>query len=319
MNVFRSTDTLPAFKNAVVTIGTFDGVHAGHQKIIRQLKAEAARVGGETVIISFHPHPRMVIATGRTPLQLITTIDEKIALLEKNGIDNLVIVPFTEAFSQQAPEEYIEHFLYKKFQPHTVIIGYDHRFGQARKGDYKLLETYAPLLGFELKEIPAEVISDSTVSSTRIREAILHGEIELANALLGYDYFFDGTVIEGNKLGRTLGYPTANLQIIQEEKLIPGNGVFAVTLHIGRPDAEGYITWDATTHRGMMNIGVRPTVDGTKRTIEVNIFDFEENIYGSTLRVQVKKFLRGEHRFNGLEALKAQLALDKEQTLAFFR
>lgn len=308
MKVYHSTEQMPVFRNAVVTIGTFDGVHIGHQQILTQLKQEAARIHGETVIVTFHPHPRKVVAAGQTPVFLINTIEEKIELLERNGIHNLVIVPFTESFSQQSPEEYIEHFLIEKFHPHTVIIGYDHRFGKGRAGDYKLLEDYSSRLSFDLKEIPAHVIDDSTVSSTRIREAILGGDIELAKSLLGYDFFFEGKVVEGNKLGRTLGYPTANLQTGMEEKLVPGNGVYAVTVVL--PSGE--------KKQGMMNIGVRPTVDGTKRMIEVNIFDFNEDIYGSTLRVYVQKYLRGEQKFNGLDALKQQLAIDKEQSLQFF-
>ncbi|MGN6417444.1 MAG: bifunctional riboflavin kinase/FAD synthetase [Pseudobacter sp.] len=308
MKVYHSTEQMPAFRNAVVTIGTFDGVHIGHQQILAQLKQEAARIQGETVIITFHPHPRKVVAAGQTPVFLINTIGEKIELLEKNGIDNLVIVPFTEEFARQTPEEYCEHFLIEKFHPHTVIIGYDHRFGQGRKGDYKLLEVYSDKLGFELKEIPAHVINESTVSSTRIREAILNGEIGLAKSLLGYDFFFEGKVVEGNKLGRTLGYPTANLQVAIEEKLVPGNGVYAVTVALP----------DGTQKNGMMNIGVRPTVDGKKRMIEVNIFDFDKDIYGSTLRVYVKKYLRGEKKFDGLDALKQQLTMDKSASLAYF-
>lgn len=308
MKVYQSTEQMPAFRNAVVTIGTFDGVHIGHQQILSQLKQEAARIQGETVIITFHPHPRKVVAAGQTPVFLINTIEEKIELLEKNGIDNLVIVPFTGVFSQQTPEDYIENFLIEKFHPHTVIIGYDHRFGQGRKGDYKLLEVYNAKKDFELKEIPAHVINESTVSSTRIREAVLHGDIELAKQLLGYDFFFEGKVVEGNKLGRTLGYPTANLQVAIEEKLVPGNGVYAVTVALS----------DGTEKNGMMNIGIRPTVDGTKRMIEVNIFDFDKDIYGTILRVYVKKYLRGEQKFSGLDALKEQLTIDKAQSLAFF-
>ncbi|QEC43735.1 bifunctional riboflavin kinase/FAD synthetase [Pseudobacter ginsenosidimutans] len=308
MKVYHSTEQMPVFRNAVVTIGTFDGVHIGHQQILTQLKQEAERIQGETVIITFHPHPRKVVAAGQAPVYLINTIEEKIELLERNGIDNLVIVPFTESFSQQTPEEYCEHFLIEKFHPHTVIIGYDHRFGKGRKGDYKLLEDYSARLGFELKEIPAHVINESTVSSTRIREAVLGGDIGLARSLLGYDFFFEGKVVEGNKLGRTLGYPTANLQLTTEEKLVPGNGVYAVTVVL--PSGE--------TKQGMMNIGVRPTVDGTKRMIEVNIFDFNQDIYGSVLRVYVQKYLRGEQKFNGLDALKQQLAIDKENVLRFF-
>jgi riboflavin kinase / FMN adenylyltransferase len=306
MKVYFSTETIPAFKKAVVTIGTFDGVHTGHKSILEQLKREAARIGGETVIITFHPHPRKVIVSGQPAIHLINTIDEKIELLEKNGIDHLVVVPFTDDFSQQSPEEYIEKFLVEKFHPHTVIIGYDHRFGKNRLGDYKLLEEYSARLGFNLMEIPAHVINDNTVSSTRIREAVLHGNTDVANTLLGYDFFFEGTVVDGNKLGRTLGYPTANLRIENAEKLVPGNGIYAVELEIkGRP---GRL-------KGMMSIGIRPTIGGTDRVIEVNIFDFNEDIYGATVRVYIRKYLRSEVKFNGLDALVEQLGKDKEDTL----
>lgn len=333
MKVYFSIDTIPAFKKAVVTIGTFDGVHTGHNSILEQLKREATRIGGETVIITFHPHPRKVIITGQPGIQLINTIDEKIELLDKNGINHLVVVPFTDEFAQQSPEAYIEQFLVEKFHPHTVIIGYDHRFGKNRQGDFKLLEAYSARLGFNLMEISPHVINDNTVSSTRIREAVLQGNIERANTLLGYDFFFEGTVVDGNKLGRTLGYPTANLHIENEEKLIPGNGIYAVEAEIRSRKAEketsngqsamGKVYQEAssplTIHhsrlKGMMSIGIRPTIGGTDRVIEVNIFDFNEDIYGATLRVYVKKYLRPEVKFNGLEALVEQLAKDKEDTL----
>jgi riboflavin kinase/FMN adenylyltransferase len=326
MKVYFSTETIPAFKKAVVTIGTFDGVHTGHKSILEQLKREAARIGGETVIITFHPHPRKVIVSGQPAIHLINTIDEKIELLHRNGIDHLVVVPFTDDFSQQSPSAYIEKFLVEKFHPHTVIIGYDHRFGHNRQGDYKLLEEYSARLGFNLMEIPAHVINDNTVSSTRIREAVLHGNTDVANTLLGYDFFFEGTVVDGNKLGRTLGYPTANLQIENAEKLIPGNGIYAVELEIRsrkedsipgveRPEVYSPVIIDHTRLKGMMSIGIRPTIGGTNRVIEVNIFDFNQDIYGATVRVYIKKYLRSEVKFNGLEALIEQLGKDKEDTL----
>jgi riboflavin kinase/FMN adenylyltransferase len=254
-----------------------------------------------------------VIVSGQPGIQLINTIDEKIELLEKNGIDHLVVVPFTDDFAKQSPEAYIEQFLVEKFHPHTVIIGYDHRFGKNRQGDYKLLEEYSARLGFNLMEIPAHLINDNTVSSTRIREAVLQGNTDVANTLLGYDFFFEGTVVDGNKLGRTLGYPTANLRIENEEKLIPGNGIYAVLVEIRSKKSEVGNT--SYLMKGMMSIGIRPTIGGTDRVIEVNIFDFNEDIYGATLRVYVKKYLRPEVKFNGLEALVEQLARDKEDTL----
>lgn len=307
MKVYYSSDDLPVFSKAVVTIGTFDGVHRGHQQILEQLKREAARIGGETVIITFHPHPRKVVATNQ-PIYLINTIEEKIELLGKMGIDHLVVVPFTAEFSQQTPEDYIEKFLVRKFHPHIIIIGYDHRFGQGRKGDYKLLEALSPKYGYHLVEISAQVINENTVSSTLIRDAVLKGDITAANALLGYDFFFDGLVIDGKKLGRALGYPTANLQIEKEEKLVPGNGIYVVQVGL-----------EGKMYGGMMSIGVRPTIGVTGRTIEVNIFEFDEEIYGQRLRVYVKKYLREEMKFNNLEELKEQLAVDKRDSEAFLK
>jgi len=302
MQVHTQINNLAVFRNAVVTIGTFDGVHTGHQQIIAQLKEEAHAIGGETVIITFHPHPRKVVA--HKEVFVLNTLDEKIELLREKGIDHLVVVPFDERFASQSAKEYVEHFLFEKFHPHTVIIGYDHRFGHGRQGDYHLLEDFGKQLGFLVKEIPEHVLNNITVSSTKIREALLNSDVETANNYLGYDYFFEGLVIEGNKLGRTLGYPTANLQIETPEKLIPGNGVYAVIASV-----------DKSTYKAMMNIGVRPTVDGKKRMIEVNLFDFNQDIYGKTLRVYIKKYLRGEVKFNGLEELKNQLGIDKESTL----
>lgn len=302
MQVHTHIDQLPVFRNAVVTIGTFDGVHTGHQQIIAQLKEEAQAIGGETVIITFHPHPRKIVA--HKEVFILNTLREKTELLREKGIDHLVVVPFDEQFASQGAQEYVEHFLWQKFHPHTVIIGYDHRFGHGRQGDYHLLEDFGKQLGFLVKEIPEHVLNNITVSSTKIREALLNSDIATANNYLGYNYFFEGTVIEGNKLGRTLGYPTANLQIESTEKLIPGNGVYAVIAAV-----------EQSTYKAMMNIGVRPTVDGKKRMIEVNLFDFNQDLYGKNLRVYIKYYLRGEVKFNGLEELKNQLSIDKESAL----
>jgi riboflavin kinase/FMN adenylyltransferase len=309
MRVHRElAGSLPEFNKAVVTIGTFDGVHLGHKQIIAQLKEEALQTGGETVIITFHPHPRKIVSSVPGDIKLLNTLDEKIALLEAAGIDHLVVVPFDHAFANQTAEQYVTDFLYKYFKPHTVIIGYDHRFGKGRVGDYHLMESYGQSLGFRVREISEELMNEVVISSTRIRKAITANDIETANGFLGYAYFFQGTVIEGNKLGRTLGYPTANLHIASEEKLIPGNGVYAVTVSRKQPAGSGY---GESLLKGMMNIGVRPTVDGKKRVIEVNIFDFGETIYGQSLQVHVHHYLRGEVKFNGLEELKLQLEKDK--------
>lgn len=328
MKVYYSIDNMPAFKRAVLTIGTFDGVHLGHQQILDQLKQEARRIAGETVIITFHPHPRKVVSGQQPAFHLLTTIEERIELLDKNGIDHLVVVPFTPAFAQQTPEEYIEHFLIEKFHPHTIIIGYDHRFGQGRTGNYKLLEAYSERSGFRLMEIPGHVIDENTVSSTRIRQALLESQIGQANTLLGYDFFFEGTVVEGNQLGRVLGYPTANLRIENEEKLVPGNGIYVVEaeLRSQKSEAGGQMSNTQTSDlrpqtsvfRGMMSIGIRPTITDNRRTIEVNLFDFNADIYGCTLRVYVKQYIRAEKKFDGLEALKVALANDKQVSLRYF-
>src|SRR5690349_13670739 len=227
MHVHRDISALPLFRNAVVTIGTFDGVHLGHRQIIRQLKEEAARIQGETVIITFHPHPRKVVSSPNAGIHLLTTPDEKAALLEQEGIDHLVVVPFTESFSRQSATDYVNEFLIRYFHPHTLIIGYDHKFGRGREGDFHLLEKFSAEKGFKLIEIPQHVLHASAISSTRIREALLATHISEANELLGYAYFLNGVVVSGNKLGRTIGYPTANLNI-DPEKLIPGNGVYVV-------------------------------------------------------------------------------------------
>lgn len=306
MKVHRDIENLPAFRNAVITIGTFDGVHMGHRQIINKLKDEASAINGETVIITFHPHPRKVIASTILGVRLINTLDEKLQLLEQLGIDHVVVVPFTDAFANQPAEDYIKNFLIEKFHPHTIIIGYDHRFGKERKGDYLLLEKKAPEYGYVLKEIPKHVVDEISISSTKIREALLEGKIEIADKLLGYEFFFSGVVVHGDKLGRKLGYPTANLKIPDEEKITPGNGIYAV---YAQP--EGY----DNRLKGMMSIGFRPTVDGKKRVIEVNIFDFDKEIYDETLKVYVKKYLREELKFNGLEELIKQIGQDKIESM----
>lgn len=320
MQVHRDINNLPLFRNAVITIGTFDGVHTGHLQIINQLKKEAEQVDGETVIITFDPHPRMIISKkdiSKEPVKLLNTLPEKIELLQKQNIDHLVIVPFTLEFSEQSAEEYIKNFLVEKFHPHSLIIGYDHRFGNNRQGDYKLLEAYQSTFNFNVKEIPEHVLHHIIISSTRIRHALEEKDINTANEYLGYTYFFEGKVIEGDKLGRTIGYPTANIEITDKNKLIPANGVYAVELvnYILPDNSILHPTSDIPHLKGMMNIGFRPTVGGIKKIIEVNIFDFDQLIYNQGIRVYVKYFLRDEIKFDGLEALKKQLAIDKINAL----
>ena len=301
MQVHRNTEHLPLFRNAVLTIGTFDGVHTGHQQVIAQMKKRALEVDGETVIITFDPHPRTVVRAS-DDIRLINTLDEKIELLAGKGIDHLVIITFTEQFAQLTAEEYLSQFLIRFFHPHTLIIGYDHRFGKGRSGNYELLKRQSAFYHFHLMEIPPHLLNSISVSSTRIREAVASGDMESARNLLGYRFFFSGQVTAGNQTGRRIGYPTANLVIAEKFKMIPGDGVYAVDITVSdEPNL---------TYRGMMNIGYRPTVDGTRKTVEVHIFDFDRTIYGRSLKVIVKKFLRSEKKFNQLEELKAQLALD---------
>ena len=306
MKVHYDIENLPVFQNAIITIGTFDGVHMGHRQIIDKLKTEAKANNGETVIITFHPHPRKVVSSTILGIRLINTLSEKIELIEQLGIDHLVIVPFTDAFANQPAEDYVKNFLIDKFHPHTIIIGYDHHFGRDRLGNYLLLEEKATEYKFQLKEIPKHILENISISSTNIREAILHSDIATADKLLGYEFFFSGIVVHGDKLGRKLGYPTANLKIQDEEKITPGNGIYAVYAQ----------TQDSTERKkGMMSIGFRPTVDGKKRVIEVNIFDFDDEIYDQTLKVFVKKYLRKEIKFDGLDALVEQIGLDKIESL----
>jgi riboflavin kinase / FMN adenylyltransferase len=304
MKVYRDINSLPVFTNAVITTGSFDGVHTGHVQIIEQLIKEAKKINGTPVLITFYPHPKQVVQMKEKALYILNTPEEKYELLQLKGIENIVVVPFDKDFSQLSAQEYVSNFLVAKFHPAIIVVGYDHRFGNNREGNFDLLKSKETEYNFEVKEIPEHVLKNITISSTKIRAAMLEGDIEKAASYLGYHYYFSGTVIQGNKLGRTIGYPTANLQIQDEYKLVPANGVYAVDVQLG-----------SRKLKGMMNIGIRPTVDGTKRVIEVNIFNFDEDIYGQTLKVTLKKNLRLEVKFAGLEELKAQLAKDKEHAM----
>ncbi len=306
MQIHQDISKLPEFKNAVITIGTFDGVHLGHHQIIDSLKVEALKVNGESVIVTFHPHPRKIISSTITGLRLINTLTERIELFEKTGIDHLVVVPFTDYFANQTAEEYIQEFLVTKFQPHTIILGFDHHFGKDRTGDYTLLLNKKAIYNYTLKEIPEHILNTIKVSSTNIRNAILQGHIEEANSLLGYHFFFEGEVFHGNKIGRKIGYPTANLKSTDEEKIALGDGIYAV-----------YTEVEGNSYKGMMSIGFRPTINGKTRVTEVNIFNFDKDIYGQSIRVIVKKYLRAEVKYNNLEELTLQLHKDKEESLRF--
>jgi len=303
MKVHNDLSSLPHFKNAIVTMGAFDGVHKGHQQIIQRMKQLALNEQGETIIITFHPHPRKVISSVPGEIKQLTNIKERIQLLEAAGIDHLVIINFDYQFSNRTAEQYVEDFLYQYFKPNTVIVGYDHHFGKGRNGNIELLKTMGARLHFKVEEINEQLVQNEIISSTLIRNYISDQQIKKANDLLGYAYQFEGFVVRGNQLGRTIGYPTANLHINDEEKLIPANGVYAVK-----------VKGACTNHElleGMMNIGIRPTVDGQKKVIEVNIFNFDQDIYEQYLTVLVYEFIRGEVKFNGLDALKNQLHQDK--------
>ena len=307
MNIYRDITELPLFKNAIITIGTFDGVHNGHRQILNQLIEEANEVDGTPVVITFYPHPKQIVGNDLSSVLVLNTLEEKSALLAEVGIEHLVVVPFTKEFAEQSAEDYIKNFLVRSFKPHTIIIGYDHRFGKNRAGNYELLEVKGQEFNYKVKEIPEHILHNITISSTKIRTQLLEGNISTANELLGYDYFFSGNVITGKQLGRTIGFPTANLAINNESKLIPGNGVYAVTVQIEN---------DKTIFNGMMNIGVRPTFEKTERTIEVNIFDFDSSIYDKQLTVHIKTRLRDEMKFDGIDSLKNQLNKDREMAIS---
>ncbi len=303
MKIHYDIKQLPQFKHAVLTTGAFDGVHIGHQKIIKRMQEIAKEVNGETVLITFHPHPRKVISSIPGEIKQLTSIEERIVLLNDSGIDHLVVVNFDYQFSNLTATQYIKDFLVDHFHPHTIIVGYDHRFGNGRNGNFDLLNEAGQTLNFKVEQINEQLVQDEIVSSTHIRNYLAEKDICKANLLLGHPYSFEGFVVRGNQLGRTIGFPTANLHINNEEKIIPNNGVYAVKV-------KGACCNDKT-YGGMMNIGVRPTVDGNKKVIEVHIFDFDQDIYEQNLTVLVFDYIRGEEKFNGLDALKVQLNKDK--------
>lgn len=308
MKIYRDLKSFHATK-PVLTIGTFDGVHLGHRKIIDALCQRAKAIGGESVIFTFDPHPRKVVAPNESNLRLVTTLQEKIALLEQSGIDHLIVYPFTKEFSQLTYEEFVEKVLVNQIHTHYLVVGYDHKFGKNRQGDFEFLKECALRFGFHIEKMDVLLMNEANISSTKIREAIQHGDFETANAYLGYRFQLHGTVVEGQQLGRKLNYPTANVEASDPDKIIPGYGVYAVKVIVG-----------GQQYSGMLNIGNRPTVNhnADNRSIEVNIFDFNEDIYGQPIELTFYKKLRDEQKFSSLEALKEQLAKDKTDTLAYF-
>ncbi len=300
MHIYHHIDEFTRLNNAIVTIGTFDGVHLGHRKIISGIKELAGNTGGETVLLTFFPHPRMILHPEDESIKLINTINEKAALLEELGIDHLIITPFSRDFSNQSAEEYIRDVLVNKIGTKKIVIGYDHRFGKDRLGGLDDLLRLAPVCGFEVVEIPEQDIDEVAISSTRIRSALLNGDIELANTCLGYPFFITGRVVRGDQIGRQLGYPTANIVIPETYKLIPSDGIFAAKVKI-----------DGVKYGGMAYIGTRPTINGIRRNIEVNIFDFGKEIYNQQVSMEFYNFVRGDMKFDSLDKLIAQIAKDK--------
>jgi riboflavin kinase/FMN adenylyltransferase len=308
MKIYHNINEFKALDKAVVTIGTFDGVHLGHRKIIERLKELADEIGGEAVILTFFPHPRMILNPGDESLKLINTIQEKAALLEQLGIDHLIITPFSRDFSNQSPEAYIRDVLVNTIGTKKIVIGYDHRFGKDRAGDFDDLLRLSTNYGYDVVEIPEQDINDVAVSSTLVREALLNGAIELANNFLGYPFYITGKVGRGDQIGRTIGYPTANIMIEETYKLIPDDGIFSAKVIIR-----------GVSYKGMAYIGSRPTINGITRNIEVNIFDFDTEIYGEEISMQFFNYVRGDVKFDGLDALKIQLAKDKDDVLALLK
>ena len=304
MKIYHHIDEFVRLSNAVVTIGTFDGVHVGHRKIISGIKELAESTGGETVLLTFFPHPRMILHPEDESIKLINTINEKAELLEQLGIDHLIITPFSRDFSNQSAEEYIRGVLVNKIGTKKIVIGYDHRFGKDRLGGLDDLLRLSPVYGFDVVEIPEQDINEVAISSTRVRSALLNGEIELANTFLGYPFFIIGTVVRGEQIGRQIGYPTANIVIEERYKLIPSDGIFAVKVKL-----------EHVVYNGMAYIGTRPTINGLTRNIEVNIFDFNQEIYNQQIAMEFYNFVRGDIKFASLDELKAQIAKDKVEVV----
>ncbi|MEO5675424.1 MAG: bifunctional riboflavin kinase/FAD synthetase [Chitinophagales bacterium] len=299
MLVHRNFDSLPVFQNAVITIGTFDGVHRGHQKLIEKTREKALQIRGENVLITFDPHPRTIVFQNEDTLRLLSTMDEKIKLLEQYGADHLVIVPFTREFSLLSAKDYVEKFLVSHFHPAVIVIGYNHQFGHHRDGNIELLRKLSAQYHFQVEEIPKQMVDEIEVSSTRIRIALQEGDVKTTSHLLGHYYSLSGRVIRGEQLGRKLGFPTANLSVPEMFKLIPADGVYAVTINI-----------DQETRNGVMSIGMRPTVNGSHRTIETYIFDFAADLYEKVITVNFIGWIREEIKFESLDLMAEEIGRD---------
>ena len=293
INEFSSTD------NTILTIGTFDGVHLGHQKVLERLTNSAKENNLESTVLTFFPHPRTILNPNK-PLKLINSVKERTELLNRSKVDNLIIHPFDKNFSELDPEKYVVEILVKKLKAKIILIGYDHKFGKNRTADITDLKIYGKKYGFKVIEIKAEEISNIAISSTKIRKAISEGNISTAKKYLGYDFSLSGKIVHGKSIGRTLGFPTANIEVKEEYKLLPKNGVYLIQSVINH-----------NKYFGMMNIGIKPTIKESSKTIEVNFFDFEGDLYHKNIEVNIKKFIRDEIKFDSLELLKSQIQKDK--------
>lgn len=307
MKLFKSIDDFTSDRKTVLTLGTFDGVHIGHKKIVDRLIQSAADETCESVILTFFPHPRMVLQES-SEIVLLNTIDERAELLKKSGLDSLIIHPFDKAFSRLTAEEFIRDILIEKLNIHKIIIGYDHRFGRNRTANIDDLIEFGREYDFEVEQISAQELNDVSVSSTKIRKAISEGDISLANAYLGYPYLLTGKIVHGRKLGRTIGYPTANIHIVEEYKLVPKDGVYVISAILNGNKVDG-----------MMSIGNNPTIENAKHSIEVNFFDFDADLYDQTIQISILHRIRDEAKFDSVDILKEQIADDKVKSLAFLK
>ncbi len=305
MKIIRSITAFNSSEKTIVTIGTFDGIHIGHQKILKDLIKMAKKEGKKSVLLTFFPHPRMVLQKDNKIL-LLNTIEEKSGLLEKMGLDYLIIHPFSKEFSRLTALDFVRDILVNKLNTSRLIIGYDHHFGKNREGNIHQLKEYSLLYDFKVEEIPAQDIDDVSVSSTKIRTALKEGNLKTANNYLGYHYMLNGTVVSGKKLGGTIGFPTANLEIKEPYKLIPKTGVYIIKTHI-----------NTVLYTGIMNIGFNPTVLGKHQTVEAHLFDFNEDLYGKEIMIEFIYFLREEHKFESIEELVVQLNIDKENAISY--
>ncbi len=308
MKVYRSVEAFEKGNNTIATIGTFDGVHIGHQTILNRIIQLAKSVEGESVLISFYPHPRLVLFPENNPLKLLHTLEERIATLEQLGLDKLLLIPFTKDFSRTPSKAFIRDVLVEGVGIHTIVIGYDHHFGKNRTGGIEELRSFSDQYKYEVEEIPAQSINEANISSTKIRRALESGEVDVANTYLGYNYGFSGIVVHGEKQGRKLGYPTANMEPEEKTKLIPCDGIYLVKVF-----AEGQ------EYFGLMNIGKKPTMGEFERSQEVFIMDFSGDLYDKTIRVEFLRYLRGEKKFNSLDELIAAMNQDKANALEIIK